>query len=842
MQSEAGSGFFDNCTCADAYYNNGTRCEDCSVDHFCVVGKQHACPSQEWTNGLTRQDACRCRPTFMRAGTQCVPCADNFFCDGTDDSQQQCPENSISNNAHQISQCLCNASFEVLHSNNATEPHSCPACPSDFFKLTVGNTPCLACRRCLPDTDSVWTRIVCDSAYNALCDSCTVCHNASAVGTPAEQWASVGCQEFVDTDCSDCVHCDYTEEWERTPCGESSDRVCGSITRERDCSVGEYAGNHSRSSDSLCLPCAMNDTLYEDQRLHYYTSKGRLYNDPTSCDVACHPFSRLRNPAAPVLGCVSCEVGNVLFKVFTQNDSACTFTCLPGYVLARDDCELAPMQASVSSFWNHSLNVTHVRHVAVDGDAAFRFTVSHTSHGHFVVVVGQRQPSCVGRVHAHERPACCFGGLWRVSSKTQLGLASNTQETCSAAFPPSHSRISDGQLEFDVPDSRLPEFALCHAVLNTSNAELACVLHVSIVDAVLLHHFSVAVPLELRRGAALAFVPGTHTYAPLLSFHAEVQLAYFDAGLPVFLVVSSIESLPTAGVLAVLLSSNGLDLVHPPVDVNCGRYAAHEHNSSMDSWNVSRAPQRASTFLRAPSGTHLVKLAYTIRLLERERTAVGNMMTVAVWRNLSLAHAVCQTAQLPVTTRTGEVLSCSGLGDAAVSAATALQDASQTVHGELGGLTSFVARALHSHVHRVQALSILASFALPPATSLLAANVYSMREGYLDFTESFRAACAATALCHFRYIQLSPGVHFMSSCDSASQDGARTWLRRTLGVAHDAGHVQALCALVLGRPYAFSIVLVNSRAYLPRTVQWHDLQNKTAPQSTSSINVVFKFH
>ena len=398
------------------------------------------------------------------------------------------------------------------------------------------------------------------------------------------------------------------------------------------------------------------------------------------------------------------------------------------------------------------------------------------------------------------------------------------------------------QLEFDVPDSHLPEFALCHAVLNTSNAELACVLHVSIVDAVLLHHFSVAVPLELRRGAALAFVPGTHTYAPLLSFHAEVQLAYFDAGLPVFLVVSSIESLPTAGVLAVLLSSNGLDLVHPPVDVNCGRYAAHEHNSSMDSWNVSRAPQRASTFLRAPSGTHLVKLAYTIRLLERERTAVGNMMTVAVWRNLSLAHAVCQTAQLPVTTRTGEVLSCSGLGDAAVSAATALQDASQTVHGELGGLTSFIARALHSHVHQVEALSILAVFALPPATSLLAANVYSMREGYLDFTESFRAACAATALCHFRYIQLSPGVHFMSSCDSASQDGARTWLRRTLGVAHDAGHVQALCALVLGRPYAFSIVLVNSRAYLPRTVQWHDLQNKTAPQSTSSINVVFKFH
>jgi len=83
MQSEAGSGFFDNCTCVDGYYNNGTRCEDCSVDHFCVVGKQHVCPPQEWTNGLPRQDACKCRPTFLRAGTECVKCADNFFCDGT---------------------------------------------------------------------------------------------------------------------------------------------------------------------------------------------------------------------------------------------------------------------------------------------------------------------------------------------------------------------------------------------------------------------------------------------------------------------------------------------------------------------------------------------------------------------------------------------------------------------------------------------------------------------------------------------------------------------------------------------------------------------------------------
>ncbi len=280
----------------------------------------------------------------------------------------------------------------------------------------------------------------------------------------------------------------------------------------------------------------MNDTLYEGQRLHVYTSAGRRYDDLTSCDIACRPLSRLRDVANPALGCVSCETGNVLFKVFTQNDAACTFTCLAGYVRAGDDCVLAPLQPSASSFWNHSLSVTHVRRVAVGGAAAFRFTVSHTAHGSFAVVVGGAEPTCAGRapLALRRRPpsACCFAGLWRVSTKNQLGLASSADETCSATNAPPSSRISDTQLEFDVPDARLTELALCAVQLNTSVGELACVLHVSIVDAVLLHHFSVAVPLELRRGAALAFLPGAHTYVPVLSFHAEVQLAYLDAGQP----------------------------------------------------------------------------------------------------------------------------------------------------------------------------------------------------------------------------------------------------------------------------------------------------------------------
>lgn len=849
MQSEPGSGFFENCTCVNRYYNNGTRCEDCNVDFACVGGRQHACPALEWTNGLTRQEACVCRPGFVRAGAECVPCSDDFFCDGSDDAQHPCPPSSLGRAATNVSECLCNATFEVVHSNNVSEPHACRLCPLHYFKDFVGNSPCLRCTRCLPAADSVWTRIVCDAAFDAMCDACTVCHDPAAADTPAEQWAGVGCQEFTDTVCANCTLCDYENEWEKAPCAETRDRECAAIQRARPCEVGQYAGNHSRTTDSQCLPCAMNDTLYEGQRLHVYTSAGRRYDDAASCDIACRPFSRLRDPAVPALGCVSCETGNVLFKVFTQNDFACTFTCRAGYVRAGDDCVLAPLQASASSFWNHSLSVTHARRVAVGGAAAFRFTVSHTAHGSFAVVVGGAEPTCAGRapLALHRRPpsACCFAGLWRVSTKNQLGLASSADETCSAPNAPPSSRVSDTQLEFDVPDARLTELALCVVQLNTSVGELACVLHVSIVDAVLLHHFSVAVPLELRRGAALAFLPGAHTYVPLLSFRAEVQLAYSDAGQPVFLVVSDTAPLPAAGATEVLLSS-GLERVDPPPEVNCGRYAGHAHNSSVVVWTLAGVPVRASTFLRAPAGTSFLKLYYTLRLLDREggsEQEPKNLMNVAVWRNLSLAHPVCEAAPSPLPTRVGEVLSCSGLGAPAVAAATALQGPTETVRGELGGLASFVARALHAHVRQVRAASILAAFVLPPAAPLLAANVTAMLAGHLDFTDSFRAACGASLFCHFQYAHQGRGVLFLRSCDAASQEAARTWLRTALGVVHDAGHVQALCDLAQRRheAYAFLVTLVNTRAFLPRTVQWHDLQNHSAPLSTSRVAALFEF-
>jgi hypothetical protein len=595
---------------------------------------------------------------------------------------------------------------------------------------------------------------------------------------------------------------------------------------------------------------------YEGEWLHHFTSAGRSYDDPYSCDLTCRAFSRLANISDPSFGCSTCETGNVLFKEFTQNLLACQFECLAGYTKRGEDCVLETFHADTQIYWNHSVNVTHVRREAMwnnSGRSAFQLTVSHTAHGNFAVVVGRSEPTCAGRAAVELRraasSACCFPDLWRVSTTSQLGLPSTAREQCSLSDPPWSEQISDTQLVFEVPDTRIEELANC----SQFEDGLACDLYVSIVDTLLFHHFSVRVRLEVRRAAALSVV-STQTYVPLSGIRVEAQLAYVELdGSPVFVVVSDMAPLPGAGETEVLLHSADLRLVQPLPEVNCERYGVllggdppSLGNASAEAWTISAAPVRAITFMRAPVGTTFLRLFYTLRLREREG-AIGtkNTMHVGVWRNLSQARAVCELPPPSLSTESGEVLSCSGLGETAVAASTALLSPTETVRGELGGLTSFVARALHPHLRSVTVKSMLAAFVLPAAAAAVAGvEVTSMRLGQLDFSDEFKTACQTTDLCYFRYVHAGGGMHFLASCDAAAQAAARAWLRTALGAVEDDGHVQALCRLAhrqSAREYAFLIALVNTRAYLPRAGIWHDLQNHSAPQSTSRIAALFEF-
>jgi hypothetical protein len=466
------------------------------------------------------------------------------------------------------------------------------------------------------------------------------------------------------------------------PCSESGDSECSRITRDRTCPVGFYAGGHTRTTDSRCLPCAVRNTPYEGEWLHHFTSAGRSYDDPYSCELTCRAFSRLANGTDPSFGCTTCETGNVLFKEFTQDLLACQFECLPGYAKRGEDCVLETFHTDTQIYWNHSVNVTHVRREAMwnnSGRSAFQLTVSHTAHGNFAVVVGKSEPTCAGRAAVELRraasAACCFSELWRVSTTNQLGLSSTAREHCSRSTPPWSERISDTQLVFEVPDTRIEELANC----SQFEDGLACDLYVSIVDTLLLHHFSVPVRLELRRAAALSAV-GTQTYVPLSGIRVEAQLAYVELdGSPVFVVVSDMAPLPGAGATDVVLHSAGLRLAQPPPEVNCERYGTllarprrrlpASANVSAEAWTLDAAPVRAMTFMRAPARNTVSEALLhppTARARGGDRHQEHDARRPC--GATSPRSALFATAPPVAVSGDGEVLSCSGLGETAVAA------------------------------------------------------------------------------------------------------------------------------------------------------------------------------
>ena len=293
MQSAPGSGFVDNCTCVSRFYNNGSVCDNCPVDHYCVQGKKIPCAWNEWTNGLQRSETCVCRPGFFRpAGAeQCIACSHDFYCDGMDDARHACPPNALALNGVKLADCLCNKSFGALLGANTSEPHSCYPCTHALsYKSTVGNSPCLPCTQCLAAEHSAWTQIQCTPRADALCDTCTVCYNATE-GEARAKYSISACEQFFDAQCRNCSVCERTHEWQVAPCSETEDAICTDITFDRVCPVGFYAGGHTATTDSKCLPCSVAQCL--SSVCHFqYAYKGSGMHFMSSCDTQSRQLAR----------------------------------------------------------------------------------------------------------------------------------------------------------------------------------------------------------------------------------------------------------------------------------------------------------------------------------------------------------------------------------------------------------------------------------------------------------------------------------------------------------------------------------------------------------------------
>jgi hypothetical protein len=118
----------------------------------------------------------------------------------------------------------------------------------------------------------------------------------------------------------------------------------------------------------------------------------------------------------------------------------------------------------------------------------------------------------------------------------------------------------------------------------------------------------------------------------------------------------------------------------------------------------------------------------------------------------------------------------------------------------------------------------------------------------MAFTSSFRASCLGAGtpsapVCAYQYLHYDPhvlGIYTFTSCAAEAQALARAWLRSVFGLDDDVGHVQALCARTR-RDYVFSITMVNTRAFLPRTPAWQVSQDRNTPARSSRVFVLFRF-
>jgi hypothetical protein len=293
METLPGSGFTENCTCIETYYNNGSRCELCSVNHTCASGVRTACVPNEWTNGARGAQHCLCEPGFFRGEALCELCSEDHFCTGQDNERHECPHYSVSvAGSSRVSECLCDAGFGVEYDLNSSVYHACRACAvredgTGQFKSSGGNRACDACTVCDPLVQHTTTAVRCTQTGDAVCLACTVCQNNSGAG---ELYETQACQTFSQKQCGDCRLCNYTREWQSTACQETVNSECAAIDFSTPCAIGAYRCNHTTTKNSECLPCACEDTAYQASVLHEAATDGGTYNDALSCRVRCLPF------------------------------------------------------------------------------------------------------------------------------------------------------------------------------------------------------------------------------------------------------------------------------------------------------------------------------------------------------------------------------------------------------------------------------------------------------------------------------------------------------------------------------------------------------------------------
>jgi len=852
MISNSGSKSFQNCTCMDGFYNNGSKCEECPLDHFCIDGNVFECDPMEWTNHLKRQGKCLCRPKLFRTEEICTACTEDFYCDGTDDLRKACPSNSISAaNSSRLQECLCVPGFEHIHTNNHTLTHTCVGCVTGKFKDSYGMYLCNPCRRCLA-INNVYELQSCTTTHDSRCDSCETCHKSHPDEEP--RFVEVPCDDHQNSICASCKVCNFTNEYEKVPCTpETGNTICNNIIKTSDeCSTGQFRGLHTAYSQSVCSACEYRDTKYYGMTLHVPSGTGREYNNKYSCPVHCLGNSILRNPSDMSLGCKSCEAGNVLLRnIQVVTDSSgnkvnCSFTCRNGYEYdpVRDDCYITILQYSQSNFFYHTLEVGDF-HNNISG---FSMRVVHSNHGKFMVVVGPSEPlDC-------KRHFCCQSHMWRISTLEQAGLTTGLHaDSCSQSNELTSVKVDENTIDFEISDLKLNDVARC---LNYENGTTTCVFTVSIIDLILRKSLSREVVIHTKRSVQYTFTNNPQKFIPLNFLQADILFLYNHSDVPHFQMTLQLRADTN---MKIWTRVSSLDQMHGNMLQPCSRLST-SHDSIF---------QNVSEPVHVLEGETVTIISYwygnTNQFYENDipfahflaylTLQIGgddsrNIMDVGVSRKLSLLNSLCHTPLHTTTLALGHVLYTAGLGSDVVK--NVFNENSDFTHarGEIGTMFTFLA---YSELPEVETISLERAMAIHLSKPNIIAptelnKAVNTSDGvHFDFSASFRATCRSKKPhCAYGYFNnhfnTNP-IFIMNNCSDSNKNLARKWILSEMGASNDHNHINSICHIMESlKPHSTKAFFLNSMSFIDKTNPiWNTFQNWTSPGTSTNIWAKFKF-
>jgi len=789
MQSPVGSAAASDCVCMPGYYNNGTRCEHCATDTFCEDGVMTACAADRWTSDealLDAPDKCLCRPGLYQRAGECATCLQDHFCEG-DNIAQLCPLNSSTDGLLGLLRCNCDIGFESVLAGNVL---SCELCAEGHYKHESGNAACTPCVLCEGQLTFEISACVPDS--NRICQACTTCLQPN--------FRRHTCNVLEDTVCEACTVCDFAQQIETHECNEDSlDAQCTAIDFGHACLAGSVAGNHTRYLQPHCLACEVRPSTDPADRWFDFTSPGSGYADVHSCDVRCRGFSRLRDATNHSRGCRSCETGNVLFR---EMGSECSFTCREGYALdaAGSDCELPVLRQGPGN----TLPFLRISNWMYENDG-HNITVAHGDTNRFVVLVGRHAP-------LHCAPGvCCYGDLARVSTKQQMGLAPGSAEACSREYGISAGYLSAKALWTHIPHAELERIAAC----TPSASGMLCELVVSLLDVLFWRTISHTLLLHVNTSSTLVVLNAETQYLPLEEVVADVILVSRTASAELWQValhMPAVEGPPWAVDVAV----RGMGF--SPGPTLCGSYGARAVLLAAPRFNASRASVVWVSQWASLPGAGTVHVVLT---LQREQA----LMNIAVVRNTTHAVAQCNVRPQRAELATGEVFAASGLGRAAVDRRQQLAAHAPwrtTGYGNADRLFSFVALGTTGAPVAISLKRLLAAHTTANLTALPAPQT-RFHGGRLAFDYGFREWCRAQRGCEYEYVAIYArlaGRANMLRVDCAQRDAARRWLQVAIGAHRDAGHVDALCAVVEGLSSRHAVAFLVAAGHVLNRQEW----------------------